>query len=371
MSLTVTLDDIDLHDKAMAKLDALIKQGDLAHQNRALFLLSQGHLAEGWKEYEYRIKGEGRITYDRFPVRRWAGESLTGKNVMVWLEQGVGDQIFAAGMLPDLIAIAESVTLFCTRRLVPVFRRSFPTVTVHRVGEPVPERIRSWAFDCQMSIADLGLAFRRTLNFEGKPYLKADPERVAELRAEYAPNGERLVGVTWTSGNPDHGKAKSMDLTTLLPALSTEGTVYVSLQYEPGDAGPLLLDPEVDQLLDLDAGLAQVAAMDRVITVSNTTAHMAGALGIPTTVLLPCGIGRLWYWHAQRTNSPWYPSLSLMRQIREDEWTDVIERLTQREWATSLARKVTPLSRLLTSDAGSQPLRTPLPSLPHSRFATA
>ncbi len=203
----VTLDDVALHPQALAKLDEQILAGDQAHQTRALFLLSRGALREGWKEYDFRIKSAGRITYDRLPVHRWQGEGLRGKHVLVWLEQGIGDQIFAAGLLPDLLKVAGSVTLFCDSRLAPVFRRAFPEISVHQVGEPVSPRVAAWAFDCQMSIADLGLAFRPELPRAARPYLKADPARVAALRRRYAPNGERVVGVSWASGNP-HRRAR-------------------------------------------------------------------------------------------------------------------------------------------------------------------
>ncbi len=85
-----------------------------------------------------------------------------------------------------------------------------------------------------------------------------------------------------------------------------------------------------------DTRIAHVTAMDRVITVSNSTAHMAGALGIPGFVMLPRGLGRLWYWHAARHDSPWYPSLTLFRQTREDSWTDVVDQVRQKEMAAGL-----------------------------------
>jgi hypothetical protein len=92
----------------------------------------------------------------------------------------------------------------------------------------------------------------------------------------------------------------------------------------------ILHDPDIDPLKDMDAFAAQVAAMDLVISTSNTTVHAAGALGIPAWVLLAAERGRIWYWFRDRTDSPWYPSLELLRQPAVGEWTQLLERCAEK-----------------------------------------
>ena len=146
------------------------------------------------------------------------------------------------------------------------------------------------------------------------------------------------------SGARRHADAKSIDLRDWAPLLRQRGTTFVSLQYgndaahvqrvrdELGVA--IIDDPEIDQLRDLDGLAAQIVAMDHVVTISNTTAHFAGALGVPGTVLLPRDRGLHWYWFVDRPDCPWYPSLTLLRQRVSGQWGDVIasaaQRLTER-----------------------------------------
>jgi ADP-heptose:LPS heptosyltransferase len=143
-----------------------------------------------------------------------------------------------------------------------------------------------------------------------------------------------IVGISWMSGARRDAVFKSTDLRSWAPILRVPGVTFVSLQY--GTVGQqisaatrelgvtILEDPAIDQLRDVDGFAAQVAAMDHVVTVSSTAAHVAGALGRPGTVLLPAGRGLKWHWMTDRPDTPWYPSLTLLRQRAPDNWDDVI-----------------------------------------------
>ena len=173
-------------------------------------------------------------------------------------------------------------------------------------------------------------------------YLKADPARTAALRQRYAAiaGGRRIVGISWRSRNTQFGTAKSVALTDLAEILRVPGVMFVNLQY--GDCADeiatakrdlgvdILHDTEIDSLRSLEDFFAQVAAMDLVVTVSNTTVHAAGALNVPAWLLLPRGEGALWYWFVDREDSPWYPSVRLFRQPDtpdEPSWPrDVVRR---------------------------------------------
>lgn len=314
-------------------------------------LLSLGRLHEGWYEYHWHLNEGSQVSYDTWPVPRWDGTALDCKHVMVWLEHGVGDQIFAAGMLNDLIKIAGSVTIMCGRRLVPLFRRSFPKAITYKVGEPVPRRLADWRFDCQLSYCDVGAAVRPALNFRQPAFLVADPVKTQRFREKYqamAP-GKKLIGISWWSQNAAYGLSKSMGLETMASALCGHGSAFVNLQYGDCDAEisefkaahgvEIINDKSFNQFTDLASFAAQVAAMDLVFTTSNTTAHVAGALGKPGVVLLPRGsTGRFWYWHNDRSDSPWYPSLRLARQPSPGDWAGAMSQGISELWKMAYAK---------------------------------
>ncbi len=172
-------------------------------------------------------------------------------------------------------------------------------------------------------------------------FLHADTEKAAALKSKYADQFGNAVriGISWRSGNPRFGKAKSLSLTELGSVFTQVEATFVDLQYGDNKEERLALqskadaelyrDPDIDSLADLDAFAAQVAAMDLIITASNTTAHMAGALGVPCWVMVLAGPGLLWYWFLDRNDSPWYPSLRLFRQTTPGDWTTVIQEVSE------------------------------------------
>lgn len=324
-----------------------------AHYNRAQILLALGRYEDGWRELAWRLKHaaatnlrDGLFAH----LKPWDGDSLAGKKVLIWTEQGIGDEILTATMIPDALAAAKHVIILCEPRLVPLFRRSFPRAHVEVRTDPLPKCARDPAIDCQMSMAELGLAFRRDLAAFPKQshVLAPDAARARALRARYAAYrpGDRIVGLSWASPmNLQMGWLKSNRLEAWHPILRTPGVTFVSLQY--GDPREdiarvraalgieIVHDAAIDALKDMDGFAAQVAAMDLVISISNTAVHTAGALGIPAWVLLAEGRGRLWYWLKDREDSPWYSSVRLLRQTRAEGWTGSIERCARdlRAWA--------------------------------------
>ncbi len=306
-----------------------------AHYNLGFILLSLGRFEEGWTEMAWRLKRPIMSDYV-FPPPPFAGQDLAGKKVLVWTETGLGDEILIASMVPDVLAAAKEVVLLCSERLVPLMRRSFPKARVElrpqgqgEQRKPLPAAAAAGDIACQMSLSDLGAAFRRSFaDFPARPaFLKADAARRDALRKRYTAQrpGAPLIGLSWSSRqNAEYGWLKSVALADWAPILRTPGAAFVNLQY--GDwastladirthAGvDILDDPDVDPLKDMDAFAAQVAAMDLVISVSNTTAHVAGALGVPAWVMLPEGRGRLWYWFHDRSDSPWYSSVRLVER---------------------------------------------------------
>jgi len=342
------LNDSGESSRALAALGALIDEQPShvdAHYNRAQILLSMERYDEGWREFAWRLKRpEANVRPEAFPhIKPWAGEPLSGKKILIWTEQGIGDEILVATMIPDAIAAARKVVVLCSKRLVPLFRRSFPTAHVDERTEPLPRSALARDFDFQMSLSDLGLAFRTSSDSfpKRRSTLVADEARRKILRARYAGirPGNVLVGLSWSSEkNHEIGWLKGNRLEAWQPILQTPDVTFVNLQY--GDQSETLArvreqagidvtwDRSIDPLKDMDGFAAQVAAMDAVVSVSNTTVHTAGALGIPVNVMLGHGRGRLWYWFQQGSDSPWYPSARLFRS-GPDGWAETIGRCAQ------------------------------------------
>lgn len=329
------------------KLFELVMQNEThaaeAGTQLAIGLLSDGELAEGWRLLRYRLsRPSTKLQYGFFPFQAWCGESVEGKNILVWTEQGIGDEILLATMMRDLSNQAKSVTLLCSSRLVPVLKRSLHGIRVAVRDEPLPKEAVDPKIDVQMSLSDVGQLLRPSFDTfpksTAKPTLKADPKQMRKMRKQYLTSAptSKLVGVSWHSSTLDFGQAKSIppdlfkDLIVDIPAQ------FVSLQYDaqPNHIETLRAanptrwtsDPDVDPLTDMDAAAAQVAAMDFVVTVSNTTAHTSGGLGIPTILLIPPQGGRHWYWHRGQARSSWYPSVTIFEADKPQDWASALKR---------------------------------------------
>lgn len=291
--------------------------------------------SEAWACYELRWHIKTTRHRD-FPQPAWAGEPVAGKTLLVWGEQGVGDEILFSSMVTDLIEQGASLLLELDPRLVALYQRSFPGVTcIPREFPPVKE-VRGKDIDFQAAAGSLGRWLRPDeASFPKRSsFLVADTEKAESLRQRYRGDGDDLlVGISWSSANRDMGDEKSLAIMELAPLARISGIRLVDLQYGDSDrdrgqfeaeTGVLVIrDKEIDSLVDLDGFAAQVAAMDLVVSISNTTVHMAGALGVPVWVLLPNA--PMWRWLADRDNSPWYSSVRLFRQTERGQWAGVID----------------------------------------------
>jgi tetratricopeptide (TPR) repeat protein len=315
-----------LHDKSVA-LKGRVPAS--AKFNRALAALSVGRLQDGWEAFDERFDSAAETIVRRStPPPYWNGEDLTGKDILLWTEQGIGDEILMASVLPEVISRARRCVIECSQRLVPVFARSFPAAEIHGYTNAAIQASDARGMDYQLAAASLGRFFRTA--FDRFPrhtgYLRADADRTAQLRDRYIAlaAGRRIVGISWRSKNDRFGRHKSARLTHLAPILRHPEIWFVDLQY--GDTAAereelkqrlgvdIYRDAEIDSMRDIDGFFAQVAAVDLVITTSNTSAHVAGSQNVPVWILLPRLRGTLWYWFTKRQDSPWYPSARLFRQ---------------------------------------------------------
>jgi tetratricopeptide (TPR) repeat protein len=313
---------------------AVLKPDDPALiQKRGAARLSHGRLADGWTDYRARFGNPAHKGWHvGFPKPIWDGAPLGDKGILVWSDQGLGDQILTASLLPDVVKAAKHVVFSCEPRLAALIARSFPTVRAVSLFDVPLNRVDVSDTQVHASISELGPVFRP--DFARFPkhagFLKADPAKIAMLKARYAalPGKGPLVGVSWRSSNAQAGDHKSVSLDQWTAIFKIPNVRFVSLQYgeTASSIHNLFVDLAVDAQKDVDLFAAQVAAMDAVISTSNTTVHMAGALNVPTLCLTPRVEGRPWYWFVGHDVSPWYPSVRHMWQTTRGRWDDVIER---------------------------------------------
>jgi Flp pilus assembly protein TadD len=295
-------------------------------------LLLKGDFAAGWPNVELRWRTRDFDTTMRtYPQPLWNGEPLASGRLLVWGEQGVGDEIMFAGLIPDLITTGIPLVIDCDRRLAPLFARSFTGVPVISGYDPAAQPGLNIA--AHLPSGSLARFFRSSLAAFAavkSPYLFADATGRDELRSEYD-DRRLLIGLAWHTRNAKSGRKRSIALTTLVALFDNPRFKWVSLQY--GDHAeleaqaqasgvPLLVDSTVDQLDNIDRFAAQVAAMDLVIAIDNSTAHLAAALGRPTWLLLPYAPD--WRWLLETEKSPWYPTMRIFRQPQRGDWPSVV-----------------------------------------------
>ena len=312
-----------------------------AHKNLGMLLLLTGELEHGWEKYEWRWKCHDFPSENRnFPQPLWDGTGLSDKSVLVWTEQGVGDEIMFANMLDTLSWMADEIITECEERLVPLFQRSFPKIQFFAREQKPNPMLLDRDIDYQVPIGSLAQWLRRNESqFPKKEsYLSASSEKVSQLRDKYKglTDDRFLVGISWKSINHGIEKEKSTILENWTPILSQPDCFFVNLQYgdieqEIGEyyssTGILIYtDQEINPLTNLDDFAAQISALDLVISISNTTVHISGALGKKVWTLLPYVPD--WRWMLKREDTPWYPTMKLFRQSQMNDWRDVFQRVS-------------------------------------------
>lgn len=334
----------DMEDRIAAQrqfdlLRQIVPDWPVGRMNEGLFHLASGDFVSGWRGYEWRWRNPDYKERDwGLGLPRWDGTARPGATLLLWGEQGAGDQILYGTMIEDARQRSGArLVLAVEPRLVPLFARSFAGRDVSVVA-----RGTQVAAAAQSPFGSLGAILRQSeADFAGKGrYLVADEHRRQQLRKEYLrlANGRRVIGLNWRSANATIGAHKSIPPALLAPVLAQPDVFWLCLQYGDveeelavlrSEGGTIHRDTLIDGFADLDALAAQVAALDGLVSVSTTAVHVAGALGVPTRLLLPRGRGRLWYWPGEGSQSRWYDTVLISRQNRQNDWKSVVECLWQ------------------------------------------
>lgn len=315
---------------------ALDPDDAVAHWNQGLVHLKLENYRAGWEQFEYRWQNPEMNLKRIHTVRPVWQAQPSRQALLLWGEQGLGDQVLFGSILPELAPLPQKTYVALDQRLIPLFARSMPNfifVDLDQVNDDLD-------FAEQLPMGSLPRHFRASRDdFEiaRHPYLLADPLRSTELRRQLQRQGRLVCGLAWSSQRKKLGVHKSMSLEQLVTPLASAGLHFVNLQY--GDTAAereavlakhgiaVQNVDDVNLYDDLDGLAALIQACDVVITTSNTTAHVAGALGKETLLLLPFGRGRLWYWAGPANSSRWYPSVRMFTQERPGQWQTAIEKI--------------------------------------------
>jgi tetratricopeptide (TPR) repeat protein len=285
-----------------------------SRHNLGTALLARRQWQQGWKYYSASVGTSARrlVKYGEEPV--WNGEK--GKTVVVYGEQGLGDEIVFASMYKELIRDCKKVILDCDPRLAALFRRSFPEASVYGTRN---SQYLDWAeedrhIDASISSGELGKFYRiQDDQFTADPYLKPDPDRVAMWKALFKSKGVPCIGLAWSGGIWKTGSPFRTIPKDAFTSLLSMKAHFVNLQYKPGDTIEGVAQYGYATLTqDYDDTAAMVAALDAVVSVPTTVVHLAAAIGTPVYALQsskPC-----WKFAG---GLAWHPWVTL---INGDSW---------------------------------------------------
>jgi len=296
------------------------------HSNLAQAFLLSDQYEEGWEAFEHRLETAKMSAHqDTLPGERWRGESIAGKRLLVWCEQGLGDIIQFVRYLPLVTALGVEVKLVCPARMVRLLKTMDADVKVLSNNEDLPE-------------ADMNAPLMSLPYLLGTPdipapvsYLYPDPALADDWRRRLSGEGMN-IGIAW-QGNPSYqaDRSRSVPLAELEPLLNFEKAQFYGLQKGTG-ADQIASLPNRNRIvdlggeLDIDAAFVDTAAvmagLDLIISSDTAIPHLAGAIGCPVWLLTSYAPD--WRWGLGRTDCPWYPSMRLFRQAAPGDWAGVV-----------------------------------------------
>jgi Flp pilus assembly protein TadD len=312
--------------------DHTSSQLNLAHLN-----LLDLNFRDGWRLYEARWQS---LSEDRpIPLKTskpfWDGKPKDGF-LLIWGEQGIGDQILYASMLTNFQEYPQTKIISVDKKLIPIFERSFPNFNVIDKNLLISED----TYDEWLPMGSLGRFFRneiadfRNIKF---PYLRIN-KRFQNGHDEIKKHKNSVIcGVSWKGNHSKFNSRKSMELHALTPILTLKNVDFISLQNGDISEEVALVEQKcgtvikeingIDIFDDIDALSTIIELCDLVITTSNSVAHLAGALGKETLLLLSCGNSRFWYWQDVAGCSLWYPSVKIFKQSSPGDWIMPIQQV--------------------------------------------
>jgi len=319
------------------------------NRDLGLFQLSQEKFKEGWINYSKGRVPTEKLTHacSQLSTPLWDGCSLENKTILIYGEQGIGDEIMFAQLIPEIARLTKQCIIACEARLAPLFSRSFENVKIisgYHNADELNNLIQQNAVDFTSLIGDLTKFLRPDTASFPKPttYLKPSPEAVNKWKKRYQALGDGLkIGISWKGGVLSQSSTpRTTDLELWLNLFKLPNCHFINMQY--GDQSQELRQLKERHgitlhhwedslpLLDMDDFAAQTAALDLIISIDNSTVHLAGAVGTPTWLLLP--LAPDWRWGIQKQDSLWYANITFFHQRILNNWNpvfvEIINRLT-------------------------------------------
>jgi tetratricopeptide (TPR) repeat protein len=309
-----------------------------AKNNLGLIYLTRKQFLEGWPLYEERFKLErNKHITNLFQKTYLNNIKIKGKKIIIYGDQGLGDQIFYSRFLDELVE-HNFIILLVDERLIPLFKRTYKKIDrLLPLNYPIDEL----DYDEWLPLSVIPKFYIREINDFNlnliEPLL-TDIGLTSKYKADLKNNNQLICGLSWKSKNETVGAIKSIVLEELLPILSIPNIVFVNLQYGNIDDELKIIKEkynidikiinEIDNYTNIDGLASIINSCDFVVTSSNVTAHIAGALEKETYVLLPYSDGKIYYWHEGYGQSFWYPSLQLFSQGKLNNWSEPMENIS-------------------------------------------
>ena len=302
----------------------------------SLCQLAQSNYNEGWLNFDYRWLAHGfnsvklKSKLPKFKLDH------NKKNLLLWGEQGLGDQILFLRFLKDIKPYVNNLYIYIDKRLHPIIERFCPEIVLFNKDIHLN-------LDSQLSLGDLPAMFVKNSSYflnNKNYYLSSDLNIKKKLEINIKSKNKILCGISWTSNASEIGINKSITLEMLKPVLKIENVEFIDLQYTETSIeresfyskNNIKIEKieNIDNFNDLNGLTSLIDVCDLIITISNTNAHIAGSLGKRTFLLLPKGKGRLWYWVSNKGRSVWYPKIDIIEQEQVGDWQPVIKTLQKK-----------------------------------------
>ena len=337
-NLGMTNHSMGFYKEALKYFDISInlnKDFYLAHWNKSHTELITGNFDSGWKNYDYRWKKRD-VPSPRYSLveKYWKGSYLDG-TLLIWGEQGIGDNIYFSSLLPEASKLAKKIILEVDQRILKLVKRYLEKINIKNFEFRSIHGKISDDYDKHIPIGSLG-NFVKKNNFNStnnKHYLLADQNVENKIKKFLLEKDLKNIGISWRTLNADEG-FRNIDLDQLLPILNFSNCRFFNLQFGSFDQELLQFNTKnnikihsvdnIDNFEDLESLACVINSMDFVITIQNTIAHLAGALGKKTFLIL--AKNHRWQWGLKDTVS-WYPNIKIYRQKYFHDWSDPIKRI--------------------------------------------
>jgi tetratricopeptide (TPR) repeat protein len=333
-NLAVAYQEAERYELSLAMHDAaLCLRPDWidGYWNKSISLLQSGDWSSGWRLYEWRWQRdtEPSLLQRNFSSPVWRGESsLHKKTLLLHTEQGLGDSIQMARFVRSLDSNNKCLIIEAEKPLLRLFATLGPDIRVIERGDPLPR------FDFHCPLMSLPLALRITPDNipNPPPYFEIPDTALIDWQRRLGPKNKPRVGIMWRGGTNIKLLGRSIDL-RLLTSILDDDFEWISLQKAlPSDDLEIVRQIKFlrhfgDEQNDFFDAAALCVLCDLVITIDTSIAHLAGALGRPTWILLQKHAD--WRWFRDRSDSPWYPSAKLFRQNEPGDWTKVLCRVSE------------------------------------------